>query len=140
MDSLILNSILGVLLKKVTVPSDFKGRTEVVRLMQEDDLSGLVDSLTDFSVSTACVDFSIETKNEEFTKTLKKWLDEINKDYNGQIPIGVKELAREYFKERWKYSSFPVLKIVAWSDINGINVPTKMFFVDGESIHAEDKD
>ena len=140
MDSILLQSIMGVLAKKILVPTDFQSQAEAVALMQKDDMSGLVDSLTDFSVNSACVDFSIETKNKEFTKTLKKWLDEINIDYQGKVPIGIKELAREYFKERWKYSSFAVLKIVEWKPINGILVPTKMFFVDGTSIHAEDKD
>ena len=134
-----LNFVLSMMLKKIVVPSDFHNQVKVVRMIQEDDVSGLVDSLTDFAVNTACVDFNIETDNEKFTEILEDWLFTLNQGYNGKTPVGLKPLAKEYFKERWKYSSFPVLRISEWeSTKNGIILPTKMFFVDGESIHAKD--
>ena len=140
MSGLFLNNLFSLLLKKIIVPTDYHSRVACVKAMLEDDVSGLVDSLTDFSVQTASVDFSVETDSEGLTKILKKWLDNINSPYKGQIPRGIKPLAEEYFKERWKSSSFPILKIAKWERINGINVPTKMFFVDGESIRAEEID
>ena len=141
MDSgLLTNFVLSLLLKKIVVPSEYHDQVEAVREMLRDDVSGLIDSLTDFAVDTATVDYSIETDNENFTKILRRWLEGINKDYAGKIPSGIRPLAKEYFKERWKYSSFPVLKIVKWGEVGGILVPTKMFFLDGESIHAKDID
>ena len=134
----LISYVLGMLLKKIIVPFGFHDRVKVIKAMQEDDVSGLVDSLTDFSVDSANVDFSIETNNPEFSKILRKWLNTINSAYRGKIPSGLKPLAKEYFKERWKYSSFPVLKIVKWDTIDKILVPTKMAFVDGGSIYAED--
>ena len=134
-----VNFALSLLLRKIVVPSDYESQVKAVKEMQMDDMSGLIDSLTDFAVESATVDFAIETDNPQFTKILKKWLDRINLDYP-QIPSGVKELAREYFKERWKYSSFPILKISKWEEMDGISVPTKMFFVDGQSIKAFDID
>ncbi len=134
-----INLALSFLLKKIVVPSDYHHQVQAVKEMQMDDISGLVDSLTDFSVESATVDFTIETDNSKFTKTLKKWMERVNKDYP-QIPSGMQELSKEYFKERWKYSSFPILKIAEWGTIDGITVPTKMFFVDGESIVAHDID
>lgn len=133
-----LNSLFSLLLKKIIVPTTYHSRVAAVKAMQEDDVSGLVDSLTDFSVQTASVDFGVETDNPELTKKLKKWLDNINSPYKGLIPRGIKPLAEEYFKERWKSSSFPILKITEWDNVDGIRVPTKMFFVDGESIHSEE--
>ena len=133
-----LNSLFSLLLKKITVPTDYHERVSCVKTMLTDDVSGLVDSLTDFSVQTASVDFGVETDNPKLTKKLKKWLDNINSPYKGQIPRGIKPLAEEYFKERWKSSSFPILKITKWGRVNGITVPTKMFFVDGESIRAQE--
>lgn len=136
-----INFVLSMLLKKIVVPSGYHDRVKAVKEMLEDDCSGLVDSLTDFLVNTANIDFTIETDSDEFTRILKKWLDTINIAYNGQIPSGIKPLAKEYFKERWKYSSFPILKISEWTAIEGgIIVPSKMFFLDGESIHSKDKD
>jgi len=136
---LFVNFVMSMLLRKIVVPSGYRDRVKAVREMLEDDVSGLVDSLTDFAVDTATVNFMIETKNENFTKILKKWLDTVNISYNGQIPSGIKPLAKEYFKERWKYSSFPILKISKWETIDNVIVPSKMFFVDGESIYAKDK-
>jgi len=137
---LFLNSLFSLLLKKIIVPINYHERVAAVKTMLKDDVSGLVDSLTDFSVQTASVDFSVETDNEKLTEILKKWLDNINSPYKGLIPRGIKPLAQEYFKERWKSSSFPILKITKWDTINGIKLPTKMFFVDGESIHSEEID
>jgi len=136
---LFVNFALSLLLKKIVVPSDYENQVKAVKEMQMDDLSGLVDSLTDFAVESASVDFSIETDNEQFTKILKKWSSRVNLDYS-QIPSGIQELSKEYFKVRWKYSSFPVLKIAEWEEMDGITVPTKMFFVDGQSIVARDID
>ena len=88
----LLNNFLSLMLQKIYVPTDFHGRVKVVKEMQDDDVSGLVDSLTDFQVQSASVDFNIETSNDELTKTLKNWLEKINKDYNGKIPSGIKPL------------------------------------------------
>ncbi|KKL22648.1 hypothetical protein LCGC14_2433350, partial [marine sediment metagenome] len=138
--NLLTNYVLSLLLKKVIVPTDFHAQCEAVKEMASDDVSGLVDSLTSFQVNSASVDFTIETSNDAYTKILKKWLDLINKDYRGKIPSGIQFLAEQYFRERWQGSSFPVLKIIEWGTIDGVILPTKMAFVDGQSIHAEDKE
>jgi len=141
--NLFLNNVLSMLLRRILVPSDYHEQVRAVKEMQKDDLTGLVDSLTDFAVDCASVDFRIETDNAQFTKILKNWTERVNIGYKGRIPPGIRELAREYFKERWKYSSFPILKISKWEaskEFGGVILPTKMFFVDGESIYAKDRD
>ena len=135
----VLNFLMSALLGKITVPTNYHERVIAVKTMLEDDVSGLVDSLTDFMVDSASVNYTVETDNPKVTQILKKWLDNINAGYKGQIPRGIDALAEEYSKERWKSSSFPILKISEWDTVDGISVPTKMFFVDGESIRAEDK-
>ena len=90
-----INFVLSMLLKKIVVPSGFHDQVKVVKEMQVDDVSGLVDSLTDFMINTASVEFTIETENDKFTQILKKWLNTINIAYNGQIPSGINPLARE---------------------------------------------
>jgi len=135
-----LNFAMGLLLKKIVVPTDFRGQCAAVDEMLKDDVSGLVDSLTDFSVETASVDFTIESDNEEYSRIINKWLKDINKEYKGRIPTGIDALAKEYYKERWKGSSFPVLKMGNLKRYdNGLMLPTRMFFVDGSSINAKEK-
>jgi len=48
--NLLINYVLSLLLKKIVVPSDYHNQVEAVREMQSDDVSGLVDSLTDFQI------------------------------------------------------------------------------------------
>jgi len=136
----ILNFLMHGILQKIQVPTDFYSRVIAVKTMLQDDVSGLVDSLTDFAVDSASGNYTVETDNTKVTQILKKWLDNINAGYKGQIPRGINALAEEYFKERWKSSSFPILKITDWETRDGLYLPTKMFFVDGESIRAKDKD
>jgi len=141
MDSgMMTNWLLGMLLSKVEVPSKFQDQAQVVETMLKDDQSGMIDSLTDFAVQSANVDFAIESENEELNNIFKTWLESINSAYKGKIPSGVNPLAKEYFTERWKGASFPVLKISKWEEVKGLILPTKMYFVDGGSINAFDKD
>jgi len=138
MDSNYINYILSFLMKRITVPSDFHNQVQEINTMLKDDVSGLIDSLTDFAVNSATVDYNIVTPNDNLNKIFQKWLDSVNTEYDGQIPIGIKNLAKEYFKERWKGGSFPVLKM-KWDRFDGLQLPTSMFFVDGGSIYAKDK-
>lgn len=138
----LLNNLMYLMTQKIYVPSDFHSRVQAVKEMQDNDVTGLVDSLTDFQVQSASVEYSVETSNDELTKIYKKWLENINKDYNGKIPSGINPLAEEYFKERWKYSGLSVLNIAKWEvdPKSKLLLPSKMFFLDGGSIYAEDKD
>ena len=136
---LMLSMLLSTSLKKIIVPTEFHSQAQAVKEIMRNDSTGLVDSLTDFSVNTANVNFTLDTTNDNLNKTLNKWLEKINIEYLGQVPPGMKALAKEYFIERWKGSSFPILKIVKWGKIDGIMLPTKMFFIDGGSVYAEDR-
>lgn len=139
-NQVLFSNLLGLLMSKVIVPSDFHGRVDAVKKMLDDDISGLVDSLTDFAVDTASVDFNIETNNSNLTEALNTWLDTVNIDFDGKIPCGLKALSKEYFKERWKYSSFPVLQVSKWEvdPKTKLMLPSQMYFLDGASIYAKD--
>jgi hypothetical protein len=140
-NNLMLSQLMSVLMKKIIVPTGFHDQCLVIKEMLRDDVCGIVDSLTDFLVQSASVDFSIETQNEKLNELFQDWLDGINKDYSGLVPRSINELAKEYYKERWKGSSFPILKISKWDKVKGTNLimPTKMYFVDGGQIKAKDK-
>ena len=132
------NALFSMLLKK-GIPTTFPAQCQAVKSMLEYDCTGLIGSLTDFAVSSATVDFSIETNNDTFNDICRQWLETINIE-TGNIPMGIKALASEFFKERWQGSSFAVLQIAQWQKFAGTDIilPTKMFIVDGSSIHAED--
>jgi len=134
-----LHHLFSLFLKKIVVPDTFKEQTQAIEVMLRDDVTGIVDSLTDFAVESATVEYGIETKNDNLSRILRKWTLQVNKDYKGKIPPGIKALAKEYFKERWKGSSFPVLKITKWENFGGFELPSRMFFVDGKSVHAKAK-
>lgn len=133
------NALFSMLLKKNITPTEFKPQCQAIKAMLKDDVTGLVGVLTEFAVASAKVDFSIETSSDKFNEIFKEWLDTVNIDM-GNVPIGIKALAEEYFKERWQGSSFAVLQIAKWDKVAGTDLilPTKMFFVDGGSIEAKD--
>ena len=133
-----MNYLLSALYRKVIVPNDFHTQSIAVQEIMRNDVTGLIDSLTTFQVNSAAVNYEIKTNNDQLNKTLRKWLREINIGYNGRLPSGIGALAQEYFKERWKGSTFPVLKIMEWDDENDskILLPVRMAFVDGGSIYS----
>jgi len=134
------NALFSMLLKK-GIPTTFDAQCTAVKSLLIDDVTGLIGSLTNFAVSSAKVDFSIETNSTKFNEIFKKWLDTINMDM-GTVPIGIKALAEQYYMERWQGSSFAVLQIAKWEKFENTDLllPTQMFFVDGSSIHAEEVD
>ena len=140
-NQVLLSHLIGLLMSRVVVPGDFHGRVACVKEMQQDDLSGLVDSLTDFAVDSATVDFNIETNNDTLNKALNDWLDNLNIDLSGKVPTGIKALAKEYFKERWKGASFPILQISKWEvdPKTKLMLPSQLFFLDGGSVYAKDR-
>ena len=138
---MILNYVLSLLLRKIVVPADYHNQVEVVHSMFRNDMTGLVDVLTDFAVQSANVNYRIEAENQQLNDVLNEWLQTVNVTY-GTIPMGIKALAKEYLIERWKSSSFCVLQIAHWKkdEKTQLILPDKMIFVDGGSIHAQEKD
>jgi cation transport regulator ChaB len=135
-----LSLLMSLLLNKVHVPTQFHERAKVVKEMTDSDSSGLVDSLVDFQISSACVNIKIDTESDKLNKILnEKWLANLNSEFRGKgIQRGIAGLQKEYFKERWKGASFPVLKITRWKEIDGLLLPVSMIFVNGGSIYAVD--
>ncbi len=124
--------------KKINIPAEHRDRVIAVKNLLANDYSGMVNSVLDFAINAALIEYSIETQNSNLTKKLNNWLNEINSDLRGKVPTGLKPLAYQYFKERWKGSSLLVLRTM-WEEKDGILLPTRMWFVDGENIKIEDK-
>lgn len=121
----------------VKIPTKYRDQVLAVKESLKKDSSGLVNSLLDFAISCANVEYSVETDNEKLTEIFNNWLSSINEDLLGKIPTGINALAKEYFKERWKGSSFIILRTL-WEERNGVRVPVKMWFVNGEDIIIQD--
>lgn len=132
---------------EISIPSDFHEKCAKVKYMLNNDITGLVTSLTDYAVNSATnTKYRIECSNSEsLGKILNDWLSEINLHVQG-ISTGLKELSREYYREMWQGSSFCGLKIGGWKKVSyrgiEIELPTVMWFVNGSSIYVNrpDKD
>jgi len=118
----------------VNIPSDYRSQVLAVKGVLDNDETGIISSLLDFGISSSAdVDFSVEVQNENLGLILNDWLSDVNGSLLGKIPIGIEALAKEYYRERWKGSSMLLLRTV-WGKVDGMILPTKMWFVDGEDI------
>jgi len=121
----------------IVIPSNFRDQVLKIKDLLKSDTSGLVNSLLDFAVNCALVEYKVEAKNENLTNLFNDWLGTINADKRGKIPVGIKALAKEYFRERWKGGSFPLLRTF-WNKQGDFLLPTSLFFVDSEDIIIKD--
>ena len=122
----------------IKVPSDYRPQVLEVKALLKQDPSGLASTLLDLAISSAAdVDYRIETSNDSLDDLLNSWLGDINFALRGKIPTGIENLSKEYYRERWKGSSFLLLRTF-WEDVGGYNLPTKLYFLDGEDIVVSD--
>lgn len=128
----------------ITVPSDFQGQCEVVDVMLNNDITGIVSTLIDYSINAASeAKFKVECSEPSLESLLEVWLKRINIKVDG-VPTGLQELAKEYYKERWAGSSLCLLRVGKWEKINignnSITVPTVLWFVNGSSVYIKRDD
>ena len=102
---------------EISVPADFHSRCDKIAGMRDNDVSGLVTTITDYAIDSATdTEYKVECANDNAQKLLNLWLSQININLNG-IPTGLKELSKEYFKERWQGSSMCILRMKNWKTI-----------------------
>jgi hypothetical protein len=124
----------------ISVPADYHTRCGKVQEMLDNDISGTINSVLDYSVNSASeAKYRVECSEPTLQKLLNMWLDDINIEIKG-IPTGLQALSKEYFKERWEGSSFCILRAKDWQKITAdnvtIKVPTTMWFANGGSIYV----
>jgi len=126
----------------IKVATKFSEQVKQVDTLLGNDKTGIVSTIYDFMVHSATVPMVIETKNETLNNVLKIWQKQIlNDKVNIDIPIGLRALSAENYKERWR-SSLLALK-VSWGeeDFGGSNgkwiIPKKMWFLNGGAIEIE---
>ena len=125
--------------KEIKIPETYEDKVIQTKELLENDISGIVNSVLDFGIECgALLDYSIETPNPKLTEILNNWLKNINANLRGKIPTGINSLAKENLKERWKGSSFLLLRSL-WENVDGLNLPTMLWFVKGEDIQVKNK-
>lgn len=135
-----LNDLLAFFTtEQIKVPTNYREQVIQSKELLAKDTSGIVSSMLDFAIDCALVKYRAETENENLTEILNSWLGSINSDLRGKVPTGLKALAREYFRERWKGSSNLLLRTF-WTTKDDFDLPRTMFFVDGEDIIIEGND
>ena len=124
----------------ISVPKNYHERCLKISEMLDDDISGVINTVLNYSINSASEsDYRVECSEDTLQRLLNLWLDKINLNIKG-IPTGLQALSKEYFLERWKGSSFCILKVTDWEKITAdnvsIEVPTTMYFVNGSSIYV----
>jgi len=128
---------------EISIPSDFHSRCGKVNTMFDNDVSGIVSTITDYSINSASeAILKVECSDETLEKLFNIWLTRINLNVNG-VPTGLMELAKEYYKERWSGSSLCLMRVSNWEKITSgnttIKVPTLLYFVNGSSVYIKRK-
>ena len=126
---------------EISVSDDFHTRCEYVAEIMDNDVTGIVGTVIDYSINSASeAKFRVECSEESLEELLNLWLEQININING-VPTGLQELAKEYYKERWAGSSLCLLRVDKWKSItkgaNSITVPTVLYFVIGASVYIK---
>lgn len=124
---------------KITIPESYNDRVTSIKEILTDDVSGLVNTVLDFAVNCSTVDYYVESDNSSLSDLLNNWLYSLNNSLKGKIPVGIKALAKEYFRERWKSGSFIVMRTI-WEKVGDYLLPTKIWFVDGEYLGVKESD
>ena len=125
--------------EEIIIPGDFPSQIQGVKDVLKSDVSGIVNSILDFAIKCANVNYQIETENPNLAKKLNDWLFSINEDLRGKIPTGINALAKEYFRERWKGGSLLLLRTL-WEKVDGYELPNRLWFIDGANIKVENGD
>lgn len=125
----------------ISVPTDYHSRCDAINCMLDNDITGVINTVVDYSIESASdANYSVECSESTLEKLLNKWFERINIDIAG-VPTGLQALSKEYFKERWQGSSFCILRMKDWEKITvdgiTIEVPTTMWFVNGASIYVK---
>lgn len=128
---------------EIKIPSGFHERCTSVANMLDNDVSGIVSTIIDYSINSASeAIFKVECSDEPLEKLLNVWVSKLNINIDG-FPTGLQEFAKEYYKERWAGSSLCLARVSNWESIsvgnNSIKVPTVLYFVNGASVFIDRK-
>lgn len=120
---------------KINISRTFHGQMKQIDTILQNDKSALLSTIIEFMVHAASVDINFNASNNNLNKLFEGWKNNVNSDINIDIPRGLRGFTEQYFRERWK-SSFIVVNI-KWAKENGFWLPSRMYLMDGASIHVK---
>lgn len=120
---------------KIKVADTYHNQMQQINSLLDNDKTGLVSTILEFMVHCATVDINFNTQNSNLTKLFNQWKENVNADLNLDIPRGLRGFTEQYFRERWKSSMIAVN--LRWHKFNGFWMPTRMYVMDGASIHVK---
>ena len=97
---LLLKNGGSIIYDRKTDTTEYREKVLAVKELLDNDISGIVNSVLDFSINCALVEYSVKTSNSTLTAFLNDWLLNINSDLRGKIPVGIKALATWLIKTR----------------------------------------
>lgn len=128
--------------EEIRVPTEYHDQVLEIKDVLDSDVSGIVNSMLDYAINSAMVDFNVDSENPNFQALIEEWFSRVNEGLVGRVPVGMKNLSREYYRERWKNSSLIVMRTL-WEKVNMggqvLELPVKMWFVDGVNVDVEDE-
>jgi hypothetical protein len=144
--SALYNAFLSYLYSqgKIDVPQDFRTRISAIRFILDSDVTGVINTALDYAVNSAAnTDFTVECADDTLKALLNEWLRYVNLKVEG-MPTGITEVAKEYYKERWREGSFILARCAGWKPLEigttSISVPTTIWLVNSASIYVDRKD
>lgn len=136
-----LNNMISTVLGQTSnfkISNSFHRRAKLVASMINTDSTGLVTSLTDFTVSSSDVDFYVNSYNDNLNKIIEKYFEIFNIDWVSQgVSMGIKGLSEQFYREYYQGATFPILKYTGTIDINGYKFPKNLYFLNGSSVYAK---
>jgi cation transport regulator ChaB len=145
-DELIIGKILDLIYteKAIQIPKNFHTQCSKIKDIIDNDVTGTINTVLNYAVDSASeANYRVEIdKNDKLELFLNDWLQKINQGiaYTGIMP-GIKEVAKEYFKETWLGSSLSVFKVQTWKLIsfegNEIWMPSVITLYNGSSIYID---
>ena len=125
----------------IKVATKFPEQVKQIDKLLSNDKTGIVSTIRDFMIHSATVPMKIETQNKSLNDFLQIWQKRVlNKNVNIAIPLGLRALSAENYKERWR-SSLLALKVIWGEEKFGNNktwiVPKKMWILNGGAVITE---
>lgn len=147
-NTLLFQKLLDMLYteKAISVPKEFHSRCAKIKSLLENDITGLINTLTSFSVNSAYnTTYRVECPEgfESLEEALNEWLGSLNSNIEG-IPSGIQAISKEYYQERWQGSSLLLLRVKNWkeTEVNKqkLILPQQAFYVNGASVWVKTPD
>ena len=120
---------------KIKVDKTFHGQMKQINGLLSNDRTGTVSTILEYMIHAGTVDINFNSKNSKLTKLFDIWKNDINTNIGLDIPSGLRGFTEQYLRERWKSSFIGV--VLQWKNINGFQMPSKMYVIDGASIHVK---